>query len=391
MPPFAPPAPRARLLTPPFLVVGLASLVYFVAAGVLLPTVPRFVKGPLASGDVAVGIVVGAFSLTAFFLRPFAGRLGDRRGRRLLMFVGAAAFAASVAGYLGARSVAAMVVLRLLTGAGEALFFVGAATAINDLAPDERRGEAVSFFSLSLYVGIGVGPLVGEAVIEGGSFAPAWLISAGCALVAALLAIPVPETRPPTEAGPDRHRLVHPAGLVPGAILLTTIWGVAGFFAFMPLYAPEAGLDGSRLLFLVFSGIVIAIRSIGARIPDVLGPENTSRLALVGLTAGLALFGLWRSPAGLFVGVAVLSVGQALSFPGLMMLALRGTAPAERGAVIGTFTAFVDLGFGLGPATLGFVAAGLGYPGTFLAGAVVGSVGLAALVARYGVLRVRGG
>ncbi|HEX2031451.1 MAG TPA: MFS transporter [Actinomycetota bacterium] len=391
MPPSAAAPPRARLLTPPFLVVGFATLVYFVAAGVLLPTVPRFVDGPLGGGDVAVGIVVGAFSLTAFLLRPFAGRLGDRRGRRLLMLAGAAVFAASVAGYLVAGSAPAMVVLRLLTGAGEALFFVGAASAINDLAPEERRGEAVSFFSLSLYVGIGVGPLIGEAVIQGGSFAPAWLISAGCAVAAALLAIPVPDTRPAGDGAEGGHRLVHPAGLVPGGILLTTIWGVAGFYAFMPLYAPQAGLDGSRLLFLVFSAIVIAIRSIGARIPDVLGPENTSRLSLVGLASGLALFGLWRSPAGLFVGVAVLALGQALSFPGLMMLALRGTAPAERGAVIGTFTAFVDLGFGLGPATLGFVAAAVGYPGTFLAGAAVAGAGLAALVARYGVLRVRNG
>jgi hypothetical protein len=48
----------------------------------------------------------------------------------------------------------------------------------------------------------------------------------------------------------------------------------------------------------------------------------------------------------------------------------------ERGAVIGTTSAFLDLAVGLGPATLGLVAAAVGRPGTFLAGAGVAAAGL---------------
>jgi hypothetical protein len=39
--------------------------------------------------------------------------------------------------------------------------------------------------------------------------------------------------------------------------------------------------------------------------------------------------------------------------------------------VLGTFTAFVDLAFGAGPAALGFVAASAGYGGTFLTASAV--------------------
>ena len=59
------------LLTPAFLAVTLASLAYFTGDGVLIPAVPRYTHGPLSGGDVAVGLVVGAFSLSAFFLRPW--------------------------------------------------------------------------------------------------------------------------------------------------------------------------------------------------------------------------------------------------------------------------------------------------------------------------------
>jgi hypothetical protein len=55
---------------------------------------------------------------------------------------------------------------------------------------------------------------------------------------------------------------------------------------------------------------------------------------------------------------------------------VQDVAPKERGSVIGTTSAFLDLAFGLGPATLGFVAAAIGRPGTFLAGAAAAAGGL---------------
>jgi MFS family permease len=375
-------AARPRLFTPAFATVTLASLAYFTADGVLLPALPRYVEGPLGGGDVAVGLVVGAFSLSAFFLRPWAGGVGDRRGRRLLMVVGAGLFALSVLGYLVARSPMTLAVFRLLTGAGEALFFVGAFTAVADLAPANRRGEAMSYFTLSLYLGIGIGPLLSEAAIDVVGFSGAWLLAALVAGVAVILCTGVPDTRPePSVASAAHHRLIHPAGLLPGLVMLTSIWGMAGFLTFVPLYALDLGMGGSRLVLGLFSAIVVVVRSLGARIPDRLGAGRATRLALVACALGLLCAGLWHSPAGLVAGTAVFALGIALFTPALMTLAVEGVSPAERGAVIGTTSAFLDLAFGLGPATLGFVAAGVGRGGTFVAGAGVAVAGLAVVVA----------
>ncbi|MGZ8604912.1 MAG: MFS transporter [Actinomycetota bacterium] len=368
---------RPSLLTPTFLTVAAAELAYFTADGVLLPALPRYVEGPLGGDNVAVGIVVGAFSLTAFFLRPWAGAAADRRGRRLLMVVGASLFALSVVGYLAATSVAALIAMRLLTGTGEALFFVGAVAANLDLAPPERRGEAMSFASLSLYAGIGAGGFLGEAVIEHLGFRAAWLLSIGLAATAVALALRLPAMTPPdADAEPGGHRLVHRAGLLPGFVLLATIWGMAGFLAFVPLYALDLGMSGAGLVLGLFSGIVVLVRSVGARIPDRLGAGRTTRIALTLSCAGLAVVGLWRSPAGLIVGTAVFELGVALFTPGLFALAVAGVPANERGSVMGTTSAFLDLGFGLGPATLGFVAAGVGREGVFLTGAAVAGAGL---------------
>lgn len=201
----------------------------------------------------------------------------------------------------------------------------------------------------------------------------------------AVLGLRVPETRPEDDsdrAGHGGHRLLHPGALLPGVAVLAGVSGMAGFFAFVPLYAPELGLGGSRFVFLTFSAIVLVIRSVGARIPDVLGPHLTLRAALGVCTTGLVTMGLWQRPAGLFAGTAVFAVGVGLAFPGLMSLAVAGAPPSERGAVLGTFTAFVDLGFGLGAVTLGVVAAAGGYPSAFLAASAISATGLLALLTR---------
>jgi predicted MFS family arabinose efflux permease len=385
---------RPALLTPAFVTVTLAALAYFTGDGVLIPAVPRYIHGPLGAGDVAVGLVVGAFSLSAFFLRPWAGGVADRWGRRPLMLAGAGLFAASTLAYGLASSPAVLAGLRLLTGAGEALFFVGALTAAADLAPAERRGEAMSLASLSLYIGIGVGPLLGELAIDRLGFAAAWALAAGCGLVAVALALRVPDTRPddpdPVPGGrPAGHRLVHPAGLLPGLLLLAGITGMAGFLTFVPLYALDVGLDGSRGVLLLFAGIVVGIRSLGARLPDRLGAARATRAAMALTAAGLAVVGVWPVAAGLVAGTAVFAVGVALLTPAVLSLAVDGVAPRERGAVLGTTSSFLDLAIGLGPATLGLVAASTGRPGVFLAGAAVAAAGLLLVWARPG--RLRGG
>ena len=365
-----------------FGLVTLATLAYFVSVGALQPTLPRFVKGPLGGSEFQVGVVIGAFAFAAVIVRPLIGPIGDRRGRRVLVVAGATIVAASVAGYVVAESFWLLVALRFISGIGEACFYVGAASVVNDLAPEERRGEAVSYFSLALYGGLTIGPILGEAVFDASTFDAAWLVAASSAGAAALIGIAIRETRPEAVGGSTGFRWFHPAGVLPGAVLAASIWGLGGFATFVPLYALSLGMTGSRLVFVTFSGVVLLIRSLGARLPDILGVRRAASAALMCQAAGLTIMGLWQEPAGLFTGAFVFGTGQALAFPALMTMAVRAAGPRDRSAVVGTFTAFFDLSFGLGSVTLGAVAAVLGYGGAFVAAAAVALAGLVILTMR---------
>jgi MFS family permease len=368
---------RPALVTPVFVLVTVATFAYFIGIGATLPTLPVYVDGPLGGGPLGVGVGVGSYSVTALFLRPFAGRVGDRHGRRILIVAGACLVAASIAGYLAASSIAILVAMRLVTGVGEAMFFTGAASMVNDLAPEERRGEAVSYFSLALYGGLAIGPLFGEGLLHEFDFDAVWWTAAAFACLAGILALRVPDTRPTDAETRPRGRLVHPAALVPGLVLMTSVWGFSAFSSFVPLYARDVGMSGSRFVFLVYSVVILSIRALGATIPDRLGALRTVRVALVVSMTGLLVMAAWATPAGLFLAAGILAVGQALAFPALMTLAVRAAPASERGSVVGTFTAFFDLAYGVGAAALGGIAEVVGFRGTFAAAAAAAVAGIA--------------
>jgi MFS family permease len=371
-------SPRHRLLTPAFALLLATSLAYFLAFTALLPVLPLYVEGPLSGGSVTVGIVAASFSLAAFVLRPWAARMVDRRGRPAAMAGGAALAALAAAGGLFAPSLPLLVLLRILAGVGEALFFVAAATAVGDLAPPARSGEAMSWFSLTPYVSLAIGPALSEAAMGGGTdagaFAGPWLASMALAAVAVALARSMPETRPADVPASGAATRLQRAALRPGLALMAGIIGLGGFNAFAALQARAAGLDSAAPVFATAAVVLIAVRVLGARLPDRIGARTSAAIALAGASTGLATMAAWAAPAGLITGAAVFGAGQALAFPSLMAMAVRAVGPRQRAGVVATMTIFIDLGFGLGPLTAGAAAAALGPMWAF--GALACGVGL---------------
>lgn len=361
-----------RMLTRPFVLTVLAELALCMSIGMLIVIIPVYANDELGVGSLGVAIAVGAVSPAILLSQPLAGRIGDRKGRRVLIVGGALIAAASIAGYALASSLALLVAFRLFTGLGEAALLVGAATLVTDVAPERRRGEALSIYSLGLWAGLALGPLLGELVLGDDRFVAVWLLAAAFCLLAAAIGTLLPETAPERpEFDPwTRSRIVHPAAIGPGLVLAVTVFGFAGLGTFAALYARELGMDGAGVVFLVFSIVVVATRIVARKAPDRLGPKRASGTALLLISAGLLTIGIWNVPAGLYAGTVILAFGQALAFPALMTLAVNSAPATERSSVVGTFTAFTELGFAVGALSLGVIASHLGYGGLFIACAV---------------------
>ena len=374
-----------RVFTLRFALVVTSGLCYFMALGVLLPVVPLFVKHELGGNDVAVGVAVGSFAVGAVLLRPFTGRLGDRVGRRILIVAGGLIVGAAGLLYLLASALIPLVLVRVVAGVGEAAFFVGAASMITDLAPEARRGEAISYWSIAVYGGLAFGPLIGNLLLDDDHFDRVWVVSASLAFLAGALGLFTREVvsldRDSARDAP-RPPLISRAALAPGTVLFLGLIGLAGFTEFVPLYVKEIGMDDSSGVFVLYGCLILAIRLLGARVPDRIGPVTAGTIATATAAAGLLIMAAFAEPAGLYAGTIVFSIGMSFLYPAMLTLALVGLADNERGSAVGTTSSFFDLSQGIGALLLGVVAALTGYRGAFAAGAVLGLAAL--LLLRHG-------
>jgi MFS family permease len=363
--------PDRRLFTAAFVALTLSDLAYFTASGLLLGVTPFFVTGPLGSDTAGVGLALGAFSVTTLVLRPLAGRMADRSGRRWLLLAGAGLFTILIAAHLLVHHFWVLIAVRLLLGAAESLYFVAGFAALADLAPPGRAGEALSWNSIALYLGIAIGPGIGQLLLDWRGFSAAWVGGAVLALLATLLILRVPETGQPApnDAGPAP--LIHRAVIRPGLALFAGVAAAAGFLALAGLRATEIDFRAWSAVPLVYGAIVISCRIAFARVPDRLPPLRLGAGSLVAYTTGLVLLAWVPGAAGMLVGAAVLGIGAAFLTPAIFAAIFRIVPAHERGAGAGTATIFIDLGLGGGPLLLGILAAEVGIPLAFGAAALL--------------------
>lgn len=355
---------------------------HFLAMGIFLSGLPLFVSRELQGSKAAVGVAVGAFSITAVFSRPFVGRRMDVIGRAWFLRGAPVLIAASAVGLLFADSLWAVVALRLLQGLAGSSFYTAAATVATDLAPLEQRAASISRFSLFLYAGFAAGPALGELLIESQGYSWAWWAAVASSAVAFTISLAVPETRPHREptSEPAARRWVHPAAIGPGLVLLTVAVGYTAISSFMPLYARSIGMGSSGGLYVTFAMTILIVRLVSGRLADRFGRAAVAFPGLVSGAVGMFLLALVAEPLAAFVGVALFGAGHALIFPALMALTVDRVPDEERGEALGSFTACFDVGASTGGYIVGFVADSAGYAAAWATPGVLCLFGLAALM-----------
>jgi predicted MFS family arabinose efflux permease len=365
------------MFTRAFVMLALAELAYFTAVGVSIYTLPLYVTGPLGSDRAGAGLAFGAFAISALVLRPVAGRLCDTRGRLPVLLTGAVLCAAGMLLTAHAGTLLEVVALRLLLGIAEAAFFVACFATLADVAPPSRLGEALSYNSLSLYIGIAFGPPLAERLVERWGFTTAWYAAAGLAVVAALVVLSIGETRPPEQSAGEPASLIHWKAVPIALGFFTGLVAMGGFLAFAPMQADAAGMRDTSIPLLVYGVAVVGCRIVFSKVPDRLPSLPLAAAALAAIAGGLATLALWVAPVGLILGTLLLAVGVTFCTPAFFAAIFATAKPSERGAASATASISLDLGIGGGPILLGLVAQGAGIPWAFGAAALVAAIGSA--------------
>jgi len=398
----AQPARNERLITPHFLLITATTLVYFTYVGILVPLVPSLIEDGFGGSKFEIGLAMAVFSLVAIASRPMLARLGERYGMRPVIVGGALmALFATLACTL-ADNLWSLLPLRCVQGIGEAFVFVGGATMASQAAAPSRRAEAASYYSVAVFCGIGIGPLLSDPLVNEGRYDAAFLLGAAFVAATVVLGLLSPNSLPrrgtatvETEHGPVattlggiepaaaasvdepavKQRRIHPDAVLPGLILAVGIASFTPFNAFMPAHAKTVGFGGAAVAFGLYSAICLSFRIVGARLPERMGLPRTVSASLVGIASGMAILAGWSSKIGVIAGTAVMSLGISLLYPALAGLATRRASNDEQVRVMSAFTMFFEVGVVSGALGFGLVGSLTSRRGAFAAAAICAAMG----------------
>ncbi|MDO8733302.1 MAG: MFS transporter [Actinomycetota bacterium] len=373
------------LVTLKFFLILVAGFAFFMGVGMTLPILPVFVHHELGGTDVEIGLVVAVQAISAILVRPWITPRINKYGAVPVILSGASLGALSIALMPLSPSVAILIVLRLMLGAAQAAMMVAMLSSVMAWVSEFRRAEAASVFSIAPYIGLAIGPVVGQLIYNSAGYEAAF----GTAGVIAFLgALPVFTLRKSDIRIADQSLLTgenkppsfYLPAILPGVVLALGIVGMVGMNAFLPLYAPTLGYYQVQWLFFFYSAIVLSVRLFGRRVPDRVGPRVTGISATVSIVVGLSIMAITPGWLGLYLAMVPLAVGIALQYPGLMALVLSNVDDRTRPSAISTFTMFFDIAQGIGGLVVGLAAAFGGYRAVFGAGAICSMIGLAVLV-----------
>ena len=341
-----------------------STLAFFLSMSMYFPTLPKEVRA-LGGSPTVVGVIVGAYSISALFLRPFTGRFNDTRGRRLFLGAGCVVMLGVSAGLGLFRSLPAFFLVRLAMGLGIACYYPAATSLVADLAPPARRGEILGWFSIFLNLGVALGPFLGETLLAWRGFGTVCVAGVVLACVGLVAVSRIHDDRPSVARLPEGPLLAREA-LFPGVVngLAAVAYAVAS--SFVPLWALHVGLRNSGVFFLVFAGTIVAVRPVAGRLSDTRGRRVTCIPGLFLCGVSMLVLAAIPSVFGILMAGGILGLAWGALVPGLTAFTLDRVPETRRGSTMGTFTAFVDLGIGGGAWIIGALVDAFDFRPTFV-------------------------
>lgn len=213
----------------------LASSLSFVEGSVLNVALPA-IRGSYGAGAQDVQWVVNAYLLPLSALLLLGGALGDQFGRRRLLVIGTAIFAATSLVCALAPSLPVLLAARAAQGIGAALLLPNSLALLNAAFEGEKRGRAVGIWAASGAAMAAVAPLIGGWLVDSVGWPAIFYINLPLALGAIMLALRfVAESREDGDGRTDyAGALLATAGLG-GLTYGLTLWSATRHFSAMAI------------------------------------------------------------------------------------------------------------------------------------------------------------
>lgn len=361
-------ATRRRVML--LLCVQVAAL--HAGSSMIIPILPLFAQ-TFGVSLALVGVLLAVQAVPRLFVSVPAGRLADRIGAHRLLAISCLLAVVASIGSMLAPTFAFLVAMRVVQAIAAAGSQTAGLTYAASIGGASRRGRKISTYQGSFLLGNGVGPVLGGVLAEQFGYRVPFGIYAAIALMVGIwivLRLPDPRTYDETLAderdGQEGARMSLRTMLVTGAILTACLMGLLSAYTrsgsrdyALVVLSNERGIDTGLIglsLTVLFLLNVVAMYVVGA-LTDRFGPNAVMGPSWIVTGIGLALLAAVPSVWALFAAVILygLAAGFGNSAPAVQIA--NSVSSSSRGAALGLYRTFNDIGLVLGAAVMALAAA----------------------------------
>lgn len=328
--------------------------------GIVAPLLPFYAES-LGANGIWLGVIFSAFSISRLIFMPIIGRISDEIGRKIFIVSGLFIYSLISVAYVYAGDVISLTAVRLFHGFASAMVVPVAMAYIGEISPAGREGEHMGSFTVSLFLGMGFGPLIGGIIKDTAGmdfvfYAMALLTAFSFAVC--LLFLPEKVSRKKRKSEIKLY-LILKNRLIGGIFLFRFLYafGRGGIFSFLPILASGIRLNATQIGIIITLNIVLTA----------LLQKPFGKLADIYSRIFLVVSGLFVSSIILiilpfaddFLSITILScimgAGGAISIPAAMAIVAVEGRTYGQGSLMGLFNSAMSLGMIAGPLISGWI------------------------------------
>ncbi|MFP3981161.1 MAG: MFS transporter [Desulfobacterales bacterium] len=340
-----------------------AIFIALVGIGIIAPVMPIYATDLGATG-FDLGLIVAGFSLSRGLLQPFIGGLSDRQGKKRFMVLGLLIYAVIGYTYTLATAVGHLIAIRILHGMGSAMIIPMAMAYIGDMSPEGEEGKYMGMLNISLFAGIGGGPVLGGFFLDLWGQNSAFYAMALLSMVSLVLVAVFLPKQQSTQIKDNKgsmlvvFRLMLKSSRVMGMLLsrMATMIIMIPSIAFLPILMQKTmGATGLEI------GLVVTCRTLVNAFMQVpfgkLADRRQKHLLIFAgstvISLGMLLVPSAPSVVTLMILFAMIGIGEAIVWPSLGALATEEGRTYGQGSMMGVFNMSMSAGLFVGAMGVG--------------------------------------
>lgn len=362
-----------RLWNRSFLLCTLNNLFLFTYHFAMLTMLPIYIMQDLGGTITQAGLALTLFLASAIALRPFTGMLIEKMGQRRCFRFAAVLFVLIAISYSWVDSLTSLLIVRFIHGFCFSVLTTVSVPVVNEFIPEQRKGEGMGYFIMSINLGVILGPLTALTLIQSSGFALLFIVFSAISAAGYLFCLSISIQDQERVVATKQNRHISLEDVFEAKVLSISLIALLAAFSYSSISCFITTFAESRNLlpytsgfFIVFAVSMMVVRPWVGRYYDRKGANRVMYPSFVFFALGLCLVSFVQHQYSLWLSAVFMGIGYGSLFPCMQTIAMQSVSKMRIGHAMSTFFTGFDLGLVLGSVLLGMLIAGFGFQVAYL-------------------------